>query len=303
MFGRYSYSGLILMAAPLYAGPLLAGWSLAPWQTGAVLAGIFFLMQLFRGIGGVGDNPFGALAVLLLAAVQIMLVAVFVAAGLLGANLTRSLDLPVWVPLALTSFGAVIWGWRYRANAEMAEISAAVDSALSSIETARPFEPDKDRADDKNAPLERAVQEALKALWALPENAGAGRIGQIDQIVQTLETRTGAGAFHALQSELLEGFPIIDLAMLRYLASPNVRRQLVDSRDLGFALSLLIDSQDTGVIHELAALTATLLDENTPASELPPPDELRRQSHKHPVLAPLVEPVEAAYRAWQQTCG
>ena len=56
MFARYSRSGLILMAAPLYAGPLVAGWSLLPWQTGAVLAGIFCLMQLLGGKGG-GGRP------------------------------------------------------------------------------------------------------------------------------------------------------------------------------------------------------------------------------------------------------
>lgn len=300
MFARYSRSGVILMAAPLYAGPLLAGWSSAPWQMGALLAGIFFLMQLLGGKGGRGDHPFNLPAMLLVGAVQILLVAVFILAGWLGATLTAPLDLPVWLPLALTSFGAAIWVLRYRANAETAQISSAVESALSSLETATPFDPDQTRPDNKTAQIARGAQEALEALWALPDDAD---LGQVDRIVRTLEVRTGAGGFPALQSELVEGFRSVDLAMLRYLASRDVRRQLLDRSDIGFALSLLIDSQDADVIYELAALTATLLDENAPASELPPPDDLRRQSKEHPVLAPLVRPVEAAHRAWQKSCA
>jgi hypothetical protein len=286
MFARYSRSGLALMGLPLYAGPLLAGWSMASPATIAALAAMFFLMQLLAGKTAGRGTMSEPLFLALLALVQVVVVAAVFGAGVLLALAAGALPLPVWLPLGLTATGAVLGALRYRHNPRDAEMQAVLDQAIAAIETGVVADFDGDDP----------VQEALDSLWSLPEDA---RVADIDPIVQRLEQQVGPGGFHGLLAEVGEGFRAVDLGMLRYLASPLVRADLVAARELGFALVLLVESEEPSVIAELAMLTATLLAEGAPASELPPPEPMQAKARRHPELAPLVAPVQEEYRKWR----
>lgn len=287
MFARYSRSGVALMGLPLHAGPLLAGWSMASPAMIAALAALFFLMQLLAGkSAGRGAMP-DALFLVLLAVVQVAVVAAVYGVGALLALVTGALPVPVWAPLALTAAGAALGALRYRQTPQDAGMSDVLDQAIAGIETGAA--PDFDDEPDP-------VQAALEALWDLP---GDAPVGDIDPIVRRLEQDSGAGGFHGLLAEVGEGSRAVDLAMLRYLASPPVRADLIATRELGFALVLLVESDEPAVVAELAMLTATLLDEGAPASELPPPEPLAAWADANPDLAPLVAPVQEAYRKWR----
>lgn len=114
MFERYSRSGLALMFAPLYAGPLAAGWSHAPLLTLAILAAVFFLIQLRFGRAPAKTLPAQIIALIFLALVQICVVAMTYGVGMGLALLTGPLPLPLWFPLALTGCSAAIGALRYR---------------------------------------------------------------------------------------------------------------------------------------------------------------------------------------------
>lgn len=295
MFARYGRSGLALMGLPLYSGPLLAGWSAAPWPVPAAMAALFFLMQLVRGID---TGRSGVASVLALAAVQIAVVGATYGLGSLLALGTGTLALPIWLPLVLTLFGAVIGVLRYRRNPKEEQMWEVLDQAIDAVERGTPldFGDDDFHAESRPDPeAEAAAQTALKALWALPDDAPLSRI---DPIMQQLELQVGYRAYPSVLAEVDEGFRSVDLGMLRYLASPRVRAELVNTAELGFAVSLLLNSEDAGVQTELAALIATLLDEDAPVSELPDPEALAETARRFPVLAPLVAPVEEEYRKW-----
>lgn len=300
MFARYSRSGLALMGVPLYAGPLLAGWSAAPWPVPAAMAALFFLMQLARGIE-IGRG--GVAPLLVLAAVQIAVVGAVYGLGRLLAPGTGTLALPVWLPLSLTLFGTAVGVLRYRRTPRDDQMLDFLDQAIEAIERGTP--PDFAVGDGDAEPLrdteaETAAQAALEALWGLPDGAG---IAAVDPIVQRLEAQADHRAFVHLLAQVDDGSHAVDLAMLRYLASARIRSELAGAPDLGFALSLLLNSDDPVILAELAALIATLLDENAPASALPDHRTMARRGRQFPVLAPLAAQVEEAHRKWRTAFG
>lgn len=292
MLAKYSRAGVALMGVPLYAGPLLAGWSGAPWPVPAALAALFFLMQLVRGIDAQRAGLSPTAAVLLLALVQVVVVgSVYGIGGLLGWA-THPLPLPLWVPLAVTAFGAAIGVLRYRRAPQEEEMIEALDQAIGALE--RGHVVDWDVEPEAEADSDAAIVEALQALETMPEDTV---IDEIDTVIRRLETRVGHTAYAVLLAETGTGFRAIDLAMLRYLAIPSVRARLVDNRP-GAALSRILDRGEADAIDELASLTATLLAEGAPAAALPDAALLADRARRFTVLAPLVAPVEKAHRTW-----
>jgi len=295
MLSRHSRAGLVLMAAPLYGGPLLAGWMLAPWLLPAALAAMFFLAQLVAGkTASRGPMPL-ALYLVVLALTQGALVLAVYAVGAGLSALIGVLSLPLWLPLALTALGASIYALRYPYDPKRDEMLDLLDQALETIETGTPFDTEAPEDEDPADPEVRdAAQQAVAALWALPPDADAG---QLDKVVQRLEQRVAHRAFSEFLREVDEGYPQVDRGFLRYLASPAVRRRLVeDGADLPYAFTLLLNSDDTGVRGEVIALVLTLLDEGAPAGALPPPELLRDRAEEAPELKQLVAPVEHAVR-------
>ncbi|MGD9865911.1 MAG: hypothetical protein AB7S99_22150 [Pseudodonghicola sp.] len=296
----YSRGASLLMAAPLYAGPLLAGWMGAPWIVPGALAALFFLAQVMAGrAAGRGARPL-PLYLLVLALTQIVLVLAVYAAGAGLAVLTGPLALPIWLPLVLTGFGAALLILRHPHELQQDETLDLLGQALETMENGNGFDAEPE-AEEEDAEVLAAAQEAVSALWALPADAPELAL---DDIVRRLETRCGHRAFPALLAQIGEGYPTVDRAMLRYLRSPAVRHRLIaDKADLPFAFELLLDSGEAGVQADLAALVETLLAESAPPAALPPVDLLRVRAESFPVLAPLVAPVERAQRQGPPACG
>ncbi|TDK46786.1 hypothetical protein [Antarcticimicrobium luteum] len=282
------------MAVPLYGGPLLAGWMQAAWPLLAALAAMFFLAQILSGkTAARGDMP-RPLHLTVLALTQVVLVLAVYAAGAGLSALTGALAAPLWLPLALTALGGTIYALHYSHDPQQDEVIGLLDQALASITNGASFDSGGE-GDDPTDPQDRAaVQQAMAELWALPPDAGAS---ELDKVVQRLEARVGHRAFADLLNEVAEGFAQVDRALLRYLASPAVRRRLIAERtDLRPAFALLLNSDDPGVQADLVALVQTLLEEDAPASALPPPEQLRDRAGEAPELARLLAPVEHAAR-------
>lgn len=277
MVARFSASGLALMGVPLYLGPVLAGWASAPAWVYLVIVILFFGMQVLRNLAPQSDLP-PVVSVLLLLAVQAAVVGIAWGVGALLGLATGRLALPLWIPPALTALGAVVGLLRYRHTPSTAEMEAVLDDALTALEGG----PAPDWADRTSGPVEDAVQDALDSLWRLPEDA---RVHDIDPIVQRLEQEVGHKGFHGLLAETGEGSPVVDRALLRYLASPAVRLALIDDRQLGFLHELILETGSDAVLGEYAMLLDTLLDEDTPASELPALALLTATAERFPPLA------------------
>lgn len=293
MFERYSRSGVILMAAPLYAGPVAAGWSAAPVVSLGIFAAVFFLMQLHFGQAKVQDITAQVLALILLALAQIIIVALAYGLGKILALLTLPLPLPIWFPLALTGCSAGFSALRFRHSQDDAAMLDLIDRTLVTLETSAPF--DADTPPPTNAAvataLTAAVATALTALRALPDTAKAG---DIDLIVQPLEQQTGHDAYSGLLAAIDNTCRAVDFAMLRYLASPRVRGDLIRTTPLGLAFEQILNSNDPTILNEAATLIATLLQENATAHALPTSEHLRIKAKQCAALAPLIAQVQQA---------
>ncbi len=290
MLPKYSRAGVAMMAVPLYAGPVLAGLSGARWSQIFPFAAVFFLMQMLRGIdakrGSMGHTAF----LLVMGVTQILVVGIAFGLGHGLMLITGPLPMSQWAPFGLTVFGAAMGVARYKYDPDQDQLFDMADAATEAIETGFPVL--DDHADDPqpNPAGHLACDTALSALWSLPEDAV---LQDLDPIVQNLETAVGANGFHALMAEIDEGSPQVDLAFLRYLASPAVRHDATQTGELGFALSCLLESPHAGVRHELILTLLTLLDENAPPDAFPPADEVRSAVAHWPDLAPLAVRIAA----------
>ena len=150
MLGKYSPLGIFLTSLPLYAGPFLAGWMDAPGLALLVLAALFFLGQLGAGKDkSRGQMPLVPFLVML-AGAQLVAVAVVYGAGVLVRLVVGPVGVPLWVPLACTAVGAVIFARRYRYNPQEAEAIAAIDDAIDQITRMTPPD-DGDDTDGSSA--------------------------------------------------------------------------------------------------------------------------------------------------------
>ena len=293
MAPRRSRAGLLLMAAPLYGGPLLAGWMRAPCLMPATLAAMFFLAQLFSGRSAARAGMPLVLYLAVLALTQALVVLAIYAAGAGLSTLTGVLPLPLWLPLALTALGASLYALRTPHEPRQDETITLLDQALAEIGDGASF--DDDEADSTADPdVRAAVQQAVKALWALPPDAEPA---ELDQQIDRLERQVGHRAVADLTGAIHQGFPQVDRAFLRYLARPALRHHLIAERiDLRPAFALLLNSDDPGVQDDLVALVQALLEQDAPVSTLPPPEALRARAEEVAALAPLVAPVDRAAR-------
>lgn len=283
MVPRYSRTGLALAATPLYGGPVLGGWSGAGVALVLVLAAIFFLMQIMSGKEATRGQMSRPAFFVMLGGAQLLVVTLAFGLGAGLAQVTGPLAIPIWVPLALTGVGAVIWGLRYRHRPEEGEMNALLDQAIATIETGTASMP---------APEEGPVEIALRDLAALPSSPQASRI---DPIVQALETATGSDGFALLLKHAQDtGDARVLRAVLRYVASPRIRAELVATGALGDAMPTLLQTDDPGALFELAGLIGNLLDENAPATALPDPDIVAERVPLCPALGDLVTPLRQA---------
>lgn len=166
MGGKYHPAVLAVSMLPLYLGPLLGGWMGAPLTLLLALAALFLLAQLGAGKDKTrGGMPLPAFLIMLAGAQLLVVSAVFGLGSLLRLGF-GPLALPLWLPLACTAIGAVIFAIRYRHDPQEAELMQAIDDATDAItrmtpppEEGGPHEnwPDEnwpdDDASDENAPV------------------------------------------------------------------------------------------------------------------------------------------------------
>jgi hypothetical protein len=131
-FEKYSTSGILLYAIPLYAAPILAGASSASWASVAVFATLF-TAQILK-TRPLPDKTWPLIAtVLFTLALHGVLASGLFALGRGLSLLTGPLPLPIWFTLAMGAAASALGIWRYRWTPEQAELDAILDETLSAI--------------------------------------------------------------------------------------------------------------------------------------------------------------------------
>ncbi len=294
MFGPRRRTGLALLGVALYGGPVLAGLAGHDWRVLPVLAALFllYIAAIRRPDLGTGAGWAGLAA---MALVQLSLVTIGWAIGLLLADLVAPVVLPLWAPVAITALGACIGAWAFR---DAAEMEVMLDHALARIAEMEARGPVRDAPwPAPSEPAEAAVSRALEALRALPGHDLAG----VDQFVVLLAAETGAAGFDPLYDAAgrpgAHNEPVVDLALLRFSALPLVFDQLLQRGEAGLAPVLLLNAPDARVRAEARALVARLVEASAPVTELPDPALLRELAGTYPdegynrLLARVTAPV------------
>jgi hypothetical protein len=142
-FEKYSTSGILLYAVPLYVSPVLAGASAAPWTAVPVFAALFSALVLKTRATPDAAGPLAVSVVLALILHGAIASALF-ALGRGLAVLTGPLPVPVWAALAICAAAAAFGIWRYRWTPEQAEMDALLDDALDTLSQVQIDESDRD---------------------------------------------------------------------------------------------------------------------------------------------------------------
>ena len=155
MLGKYSPLAIFLTGLPLYAGPFLAGWMDETALVLLALAVLCFVGQMgggkAKGRGQMQLVPF----MVMLACAQLVAVAVVCGAGVLLGLVTGLVGVPLWVPLACTAVGAMIFARQYRQNPQDAESIAAIGDAIEQITQMTPCKVVYDHSDKPDDPHAR----------------------------------------------------------------------------------------------------------------------------------------------------
>lgn len=272
MFTRYGRTGFVLFAVALYGGPFLAGLAGHGWS---VLPVFFALLMLYAAAARKPDLATGAgwAALAMMAATQLALAALAWGAGHAGAVVIGSLMLPQWGPIAITALAAGCGAWAWR---DAAEMDVMLDSAIQALERDS-RSGDIDRALDWPEPAPE-VRAALDETLTMLRGLGHWTPALIEPAVARLEARTGAAAFDAFYdcAGLIgdDNEPVIDFALLRYVARPAVLSALIDRGEGGLAPQLLLDAPDEDVRAEARARVIDLLEAGAAAHQLPDPAHL-----------------------------
>lgn len=287
----YSRSGLVLFGVALHGGPVLAGLAGHDWTVLPVFAALFLLYvsatrkpDLTTGAGWAG--------LAIMAVTQIALVALAWAGGMLIAALTGAIMLPLWSPILITAIAAGMGAWACR---DAAEMDVMLDSAIRALEDLEFPHPDPAESGWPESPAEirAALDTALDRLRSHP----VPDVSVVDPIVQTLEDATGAQAFDAFYDAAGQdgggNEPVVDFALLRYIASSSVLADLIDRGEGGLAPLLLLDAPDDRVRAEARARLAELVDAGAPDDQLPDPDWLDSLEARFP---------DEGYRRLAMTC-
>jgi hypothetical protein len=282
MFGPRSRTGLAFLGVALYGGPVLAGLARHDWSVLPVLAALFLLYVAAIRRPDLTTGT-GRASLARMAASQIALVGIGWAVGLGLADILGPVALPLWAPLAITALGAGVGAWAFR---DAAEMDVMLNSTLARIAEMESL-PAPPRAFDVPWPdpmpeTDAAVRRALTALSTLPGIDPA----RIDPIVHTLNAEAGAAAFDPLYDAAgHEGplnQPVVDFALLRFCALPQVFDQLLARGEAGLAPVLLLNAPDREVRAEARALVADMVAAAVPVSDLPDPALLRELAGRFP---------------------
>jgi hypothetical protein len=276
----YSRSGLALFTVALYGGPVLAGIAGHNWSVLPVFAALLLLHVSATRKPDLA-TPAGWAGLAIMAATQVALATLAWAGGLLFAALAGAIMLPLWSPILLTAIAAGMGAWAYR---DAAEMDVMLDSAIRALEGLElpHSEPGESGWPESPVEIRAALDTALERLRSHP----VLDIGVVDPIVQSLEHATGAQAFDVFYDTAGQDSggnePVVDFALLRYIASSSVLADLVDRGEGGLAPLLLLDAPDERVRAEARARLADLVDAGAPDDQLPDPDWLDGLEQRFP---------------------
>lgn len=280
MFTRYGRTGLILFGIALYGGPFLAGLAGHGWKVLPVFAALF-LLHVSATRRPDMTTAAGWAGFAMMAAVQILLVALAWGLGLGLADIAAPVALPIWAPIALTAVAAGFGAWAWR---DAAEMDVMLDSAIRAIETLEPDAAPTSGLDwpEPDPSVRAALETALEALHGLDKLNPA----LVDPVVRQLETDAGAAAFDPFYDlagqDGEDNDPIVDYALLRYVASPPVLIALIGRGEGGLAPQLLLDAPDPDVRFEARGRVADLLDAGASDDQLPDADRLALLARRFP---------------------
>lgn len=136
-FEKYSASGILAYALPLYLSPVLSGVSNAPWAAVPLFALLFAALILKTR-----KTPQGG-ANLAVSVSGILLINGAITSALFGLGraimpMTGMVTLPLWLPIAICALAAG-WGiWRYRWTPATEEMDAFLNEALSQLQSTPP---------------------------------------------------------------------------------------------------------------------------------------------------------------------
>lgn len=278
MFTRYGRTGLLLFGIALYGGPLLSGFAGHGWAVLPVFWALFLLYAVAARRLDLATGP-GWAGLAIVAGVQLLLVAAAWAAGVGVAALFGAVMLPVWAPILLTAVAAGFGAWAWR---DAAEMDVMLDSAIEAIEGLG-----GDRLQGFAWPeTEPAIQTALDDMLDTLRGLDKMNTAVIDPVVQGFEQATGAEGFDAFYDiagqDGEDSEPMVDYALLRYVASPFVLSQLINRGEGGLAPLLLLDAPDAMVRAEARARVIDLVDAGAPHDQLPDADRLALLAHRFP---------------------
>jgi hypothetical protein len=280
MFSRYGRTGLVLFGVALYGGPLLAGLARHGWAVLPVFAALFLLHAAATRKPNLSTAA-GWAGLAIMVAIQAALVALAWGLGLVVAGLAGAVVLPLWAPLAITALAAGFGAWAWR---DAAEMDVMLDSAIQALETLDDEGGLAAALDwpDPDPQVRTALDDTVETLRGLDK----WNLAVIDPVVRKLERATGAAAFDAFYDiagqDGDDNEPVVDFALLRYIASPNVLTWLVDRGEGGLAPQLLLDAPDPSVRAEARARVVDLLDAGAPRDQLPDGDRLALLARRYP---------------------
>lgn len=267
MISRYSRSGLGLFGVALYGGPLLAGFARHDWAVLPVFAALFLLYISARRKPDL-DTRAGWAGLAMMAVTQAALVTLDWGVGLGLAALFGPVMLPLWGPLLLTAVAAGLGAWAHR---DAAEMDVMLDNVLEELDRMKPggMKAGEDLWPGVTPQVEAALGEALETLRELDKLNPA----VIDPVVARLDAKAGTAAFDAFYDAAGQddddNEPIVDYALLRFLARPQVLIEVIDRGEGGLAPQLLLDAPDEDVRAEARARVEDLLGAAAPDDQLP----------------------------------
>ncbi len=275
MISRYSRVWLWLLAALLYGGPMLAGLARHGWTVLPVFAA---LCLLHASVIHKPDltNVAGRMGMILLALEQIALVAILWGAGLALARFGMAIMLPLWAPVLVSALAAGVSAWAFRDAAEMDVMLESLLASLSRMTTDELPRATKGAWPKPHPETLLSLHARLDALRALE----SWDQGTVDLIVQGLTDDVGAEAFDPFYdlagAEPPANEPVIDYALLRYMAEDMVMQALMTRGEAALAPMLLLNAPDARVRAEARDRLRALIALGTPRTRMPDPDWLRQ---------------------------
>lgn len=276
---RYGSILLALIMLPVYIGPALSGLAAHPLAVLPVYVGLSLLHFSATRKPDI-SAAVGWAALILAGLIQLAVISFLYLVGWGVGQAVPLQTLPLWLPIGVTGLGVALTAWLFR---DAAEMEVFLNSALKKIEQIDENVVLEWHAPTLSSPAQSALDTAIEALKALPQDAGPGIV---DPIVNRLAIEAGPDVFDAFYdiAGTTEGRADrrIDLGLLQFVTIPGVRRALLARGDLGLTPMLMITSQDPDIRQIARALIGDMINDRAPLDQLPDPVWLMELEETYP---------------------